>query len=482
MVDLMTSSPLPPTDAYVDGKWVSGSRRFEVRDPFDDALIAEVTAGDAALADQAIDAAAAAFPAWRAKTALERGKLLAALGARMLAEVDRLAMLCTRENGKALSESVAEVKYAASFLTWFAGEAERMYGETIPASRAEQRIVVQREPVGPCALITPWNFPYAMLTRKLGAALAAGCTTVAKPAELTPLSALALAELAAEVGIPAGVINIVPTDHASEIGDRFVAAPAIKKLSFTGSTAVGRTLLRACADDLKRVSLELGGNAPFVVLGDADLEAAVAGAMIAKFRNTGQSCVAANRFIVDGAVARPFTEKLVAAVAKLVVGRGGEPGVDLGPVIDDRAVKKIVALIDDAIAKGAQIVHGAPPDGSTRLIKPLVIDGITPDMKIWREEIFGPIVALRTANNESDALAQANDTEYGLVAYVYTRDAARQARFVEGLQTGMVGVNDGLVSTAQAPFGGIKHSGFGREGSRHGLDDYTSLKYVAARV
>ena len=482
MVDLMTSSSLPPTDAYVDGKWVSGSRRFEVRDPFDDAVISDVTAGDAALADQAIDAAAAAFPAWRAKTALERGKLLAALGARMLAEVDRLALLCTRENGKALSESVAEVKYAASFLTWFAGEAERMYGETIPASRAEQRIVVQREPVGPCALITPWNFPYAMLTRKLGAALAAGCTAVAKPAELTPLSALALAELAAEVGVPAGVINIVPTDHASEIGDRFIASPAIKKLSFTGSTAVGRALMKACADDLKRVSLELGGNAPFVVLGDADLDAAVAGAMIAKFRNTGQSCVAANRFIVDGAVARPFTEKLVAAISKLVVGRGSDPGVDLGPVIDDRAVKKLVALIDDAIAKGAQVVHGATPDGTTRLIKPLVIEDITPDMTIWREEIFGPVVALRTANNESDALAQANDTEYGLVAYVYTRDAARQARFVEGLQTGMVGVNDGLVSTAQAPFGGIKHSGFGREGSRHGLDDYTSLKYVATRV
>ncbi len=470
------------TDAYVDGTWVSGTRRFAVKDPFDDAVIAEVTAGDAALADAAIEAATRAFPAWRAKSAPERGKLLAALAARMLADVDRLALLCTRENGKALSESVAEVRYAASFLTWFAGEAERIYGESIPASRPDQRLFVHREPVGPCALITPWNFPYAMLTRKLGAALAAGCTVVAKPAHETPLSALALAQLAAEVGIPAGVINIVPTDRASEIGDRFVAAADIKKLSFTGSTSVGRSLLRACADDLKRVSLELGGNAPFVVLADADLEAAVEGAMIAKFRNTGQSCVAANRFIIDAAIAKPFTHKLIAAIAKLKTGRGSDPGVDLGPVIDDRAVAKLRTLVDDALAKHARVIHGVPPGGSSRLIAPLVLEGITPDMAIWREEIFGPVVALRTANNETDALAQANDTEYGLVAYVYAKDAARIARFVDGLATGMIGVNEGLVSTAQAPFGGIKHSGFGREGSRHGLDDYTSLKYVATRI
>ena len=470
------------TDAYVDGNWVPGTRRFAVTDPFDDAMIAEVTAGDAALAESAIEAAGRAFPSWRAKPGPERGRLLSALATRMLADIDRLARLCTRENGKALSESVGEVKYAASFLTWFAGEAERIYGEAIPSSHPNQRLFVSREPVGPCALITPWNFPYAMLTRKLGAALAAGCTVVCKPAEQTPLSALALAELAAEVGIPAGVINIVPTDRAAEVGDRFVASPVIKKLSFTGSTAVGRALLRACADDLKRVSLELGGNAPFVVLADADLEAAVAGAMIAKFRNTGQSCVAANRFIVDDAIARPFTDKLVAQVSKLRVGRGSDEGVDLGPVIDDRAVKKLVALVDDAVDKGAQVVHGAPPDGTTRLIRPVVLDGITPEMAIWREEIFGPIVAIRSARNESDALAQANDTEYGLVAYVYAKDAARIERAIAGLATGMIGVNEGLVSTAQAPFGGIKHSGFGREGSRHGLDDYTAIKYVATRI
>jgi len=470
------------TEAYVDGTWTPGARRFAVRDPFDGALVAEVTAGDAALADAAIDAAARAFGPWRARPPGQRGKLLAALADRMLADRDRLALLCTRENGKALAESVAEVRYAASFLTWFAGEAERGYGEAIPSSHAGQRLYVHREPVGPCALITPWNFPYAMLTRKLGAALAAGCTAVAKPAEQTPLSALALAQLAAEVGIPAGVINIVPTDRAAEVGDRFVGSPAIRKLSFTGSTAVGRMLARACADDLKRVSLELGGNAPFVVLHDADLDAAVAGAMVAKFRNTGQSCVAANRFIVDRAIARPFTDKLVAAVARLVVGRGSDPGVDLGPVIDDRAAAKLVALVDDAIAGGARVVHGTRPDGTTRSIRPLVLDGITPEMAIWRDEIFGPIVAIRTARDEDDALAQANDTPYGLVGYVYATDAARLERFVAGLETGMVGVNEGLVSTAQAPFGGIKHSGFGREGSRHGLDDYTALKYVAARI
>ncbi|MBA2539191.1 MAG: NAD-dependent succinate-semialdehyde dehydrogenase [Deltaproteobacteria bacterium] len=469
------------TDAYVDGKWLPGSRRFVVRDPFDDAPIAEVTAGDGALADLASEAAARAFASWRTKPAPERGKLLAALGARMIADVDRLAALCTRENGKALSESVGEVRYAASFLSWFAGEAERAYGEAIPASNTNQRLMVHREPVGPCALITPWNFPYAMLTRKLGAALAAGCTAVAKPAAQTPLSALALAELAEAVGIPPGVINIVPTDEPSSVVGRWIASPAIRKVGFTGSTEVGRTLLRQCADDLKRVSLELGGNAPFVVLADADLDAAVAGAMIAKFRNAGQSCVAANRFVLDTAIAQPFTKKLVAAISKLKVGRGSDPGVDLGPLIDDNAVAKLRRLINDALEKGAQIVHGSQP-GTSRLVAPIVLDGITAEMAIWREEIFGPVVALRTAANETDALVQANDSEYGLVAYVYTRDAARQQRFVDGLATGMVGVNEGLVSTAQAPFGGIKHSGFGREGSRHGLDDYTALKYVATRV
>jgi succinate-semialdehyde dehydrogenase/glutarate-semialdehyde dehydrogenase len=408
--------------------------------------------------------------------------MLAELAARMLADEQRLAEICVRENGKPMREAAAEVRYAASFLSWFAGEAERIYGETIPAAQPGQRITVIREPVGPCALITPWNFPYAMLTRKLAAALAAGCTVVAKPAEQTPLSALALADLAHRVGIPAGVINVVPTDEAARIGGRLLAAPEIRKISFTGSTGVGRKILRDAADDLKRVTLELGGNAPFVVLADADLDAAVAGAMVAKFRNTGQSCVAANRFIVEAPAAAEFTARLVARIAKLVVGRGGDPGTDLGPLIDDAAVAKVSRLIEDALARGARLVHGAPPDRKGRLVAPVVLADITPEMALWREEIFGPVVAIRAAADEADALAQANDTEYGLVAYVYTRDGARRVRFAEGLEAGMVGVDEGLVSTAQAPFGGVKHSGLGREGSRHGLDDYTSLKYIATRI
>jgi succinate-semialdehyde dehydrogenase/glutarate-semialdehyde dehydrogenase len=459
-----------------------GTRRFAVTDPFDGAHLAEVTDCDLDLVDAAIDAAARAFPAWKRRPGPERGRFLAQLAHRMLADERRLAERCTRENGKPLKESLAEVRYAASFLSWFAGEAERIYGETIPSSHAHQRIVVVREPVGPCALITPWNFPYAMLTRKIGAALAAGCTVVAKPAAQTPLSALALAALANEIGIPAGVINIIPTTDAGGAGARLMSARAIRKVSFTGSTKVGMLLMRQAADDLKRVSLELGGNAPFVVLADADLDAAVAGAMVAKFRNTGQSCVAANRFVLEAPIAETFTSKLVAAVGALVVGRGLDPGVDLGPVIDDAAVAKIKRLVDDAIAKGAKVRFGAPPDGRSRLIAPVVLSEVTPEMQLWREEIFGPIVAIRTAADEADAIAQANDTEYGLVAYLYTRDAARQVRVAEALETGMVGINEGLVSTAQAPFGGVKHSGIGREGSRHGLDDYTSLKYLATRI
>ena len=469
-------------DAFVDGRWVAGGQRFAVRDPFDGELVAEVTDADDALVDAAVAAAAGAFAAWRGRPGPERGQLLAACAARMLAEERALAELCVRENGKPMKEAIAEVRYAASFLRWFAGEAERVYGETIPASHASQRLEVHREPVGPCALITPWNFPYAMLTRKLGAALAAGCTIVAKPAEQTPLGALALARIAEQAGIPAGVVNIVPAADGARAGSRLLAAPAIRKVSFTGSTEVGRLILRAAADDLKRVSLELGGNAPFVVLADADLDAAVAGALVAKFRNSGQSCVAANRFIVDRSVAEPFVQRFVAAIGKLGAGRGSDPGSDIGPLIDDAAVAKIVRLVRDAVERGARVLHGAPPDGKSRLVRPIVLSGITRAMALWREEIFGPVVAIATAESEGEAIAMANDTDAGLVAYLYTRDGARQARVAEALEAGMVGVNEGLVSTAQAPFGGIKHSGVGREGSRHGLDDYTNMKYVAKRI
>lgn len=471
-----------PRDAFVDGRWRATQARFPVHDPYDGALIAEVADSDDALIDEAVAAAAKAFPGWKRRPGPERGRMLRQMGERMLADERRLAEVCTRENGKALKESLAEVRYAASFLTWFAGEAERIYGETFPASNAGQRLMAIREPVGPCALITPWNFPYAMLTRKLGAALAAGCTVVAKPAKQTPLSMLALAQIAEAVGIPAGVINVVPAHDAGRAGGKLCKHPLIRKISFTGSTEVGKLLMRDAAEDLKRVSLELGGNAPFVVLGDADLDAAVAGAMVAKFRNTGQSCVAANRFIVEQAVAADFTNKLIAQVGKLKTGRGLDESVDIGPLVDDASVKKVRRLVDDAVARGAKVLHGAPPDGKTRLVAPLVLGGITSEMQIWREEIFGPVVAIRTAKDEADAIALANDTELGLVAYVYTRDGARQVRAAEALEAGMIGVNEGLISTAQAPFGGIKHSGVGREGSRHGIEDYTHLKYIAHRI
>lgn len=468
-------------DAFLGGRWVGGAARFAVTDPFDDSVIAEVAESDEAMVDAAVAAAASAFPAWKRTPGPARGALLRKLADRMLEAERALAELCTRENGKPLKEATAEVRYAASFLSWFGGEAERLYGETIPASHPDQRLVAVREPVGPVAVVTPWNFPYAMLTRKLGAALAAGCTVVAKPAELTPLGTLAIAALAEAVGLPPGVFNVVPTTRAKEIGGRLLAHPAIRKISFTGSTAVGQLIAKNATEDLKRVSLELGGNAPFVVLDDADLDAAVAGALVAKFRNSGQTCVAANRFILEATIAAPFTEKLVAAVAKLVVGRGSEPGTEIGPVIDDRAVAKIKALVEDALARGAQLLLGSVPDGS-RLIRPIVLAGVTAEMALWKTEVFGPVIALRTAATEADAVVQANDTDAGLIAYVYTRDGARQQRMAEALEAGMIGVNEGLVSTAQAPFGGIKHSGIGREGSRHGLDDYTNWKYIATRL
>jgi succinate-semialdehyde dehydrogenase / glutarate-semialdehyde dehydrogenase len=467
-------------DAYIDGSWVAGPKRFAVRDPYDGSVIAEVTDCDDAAIDRAIEAAARAFQTWRKTLAPERGKLLRALADRMLADEARFAELCTREMGKPLKESAAEVKYAASFLSWFGGEAERIYGETIPAGRDGERLMATREPIGVCGLIMPWNFPMAMLTRKLGPALAAGCTIVAKPAAQTPLCSLAIAQLAEAVGIPKGVINIVTAASGGRVGDRMLASPQIRKVSFTGSTEVGKLIMKNAAADLKRVSLELGGNAPFVVLGDADIDAAVAGALVAKFRNIGQSCVAANRFIVEASVADAFTHKLVDAVKKLKVGRGTDANVDIGPLIDDKAVEKVTRLVDDAKGKGAQQLVGEPVNG--RIVSPIVLSGITPEMELWREEIFGPVVAIRTARDEADAIAQANDTEYGLVAYVYTRDGARQVRASEALETGMVGVNTGLVSTAQAPFGGVKQSGMGREGSRHGIDDYTQLKYIATKI
>jgi succinate-semialdehyde dehydrogenase/glutarate-semialdehyde dehydrogenase len=372
---------------------------------------------------------------------------------------------------------VAEVRYAASFFEWFAGEAVRIGGELIPAPRADQRIVVTREPVGPCAMITPWNFPAAMLARKLAAALAAGCTAVCKPAEQTPLTALALAAICEQVDVPAGVVNIV-TGDAVRVGGRLLRDPRLRKISFTGSTEVGRIVLGEAAKRIARVSCELGGNAPFVVLADADVERAVAGAMIAKFRGGGQTCVAANRFLVAGEVHDAFVDALCARVATIVVGHGTRPGVGQGPLIDDDAVAKVKRLVDDAIARGATVRLGAPPDGSSRFVAPVVLTGVTDAMALWREEIFGPVIAIARVTDDDDAVAKANDTEAGLVAYVFSRDLERAGRVAARLDTGMVGVNEGLISTAQAPFGGVKASGYGREGSHWGLDDYLTLKYT----
>ena len=476
-------TPYLRSDCYVDGRWVGTDARFDVRDPSTDELLARVPDLPDAEVDRALEAAARALPAWRDRSAYDRAAILAAMAARMKADERGLAQLCTAENGKPLSESQAEIRYAASFLDWFAGEAVRVYGETIPATRADQRITVTRAPVGPCALVTPWNFPAAMLTRKLGPALAVGCTVVCKPAEETPLTALALAAIAEAAGVPPGVLNVV-TGDAARVGGRIVADARIRKVSFTGSTEVGRIIARACADAPKRVSLELGGNAPFVVFADADLDAAIAGALVAKYRNSGQSCVAANRFLVERAIADDFTARIARASAELVTGDGRAPGAQVGPLIDLRAVAKVRRLVADAIARGARLVQGAPPEPDRRLVAPIVLDGVTRDMAIWREEIFGPVVAIAAFEDggEAQAVALANDTDAGLVAYVWTRDLARAARVTAALEVGMVGVNEGLVSTAQAPFGGVKASGQGREGSRHGLDDYTELKYVMQRI
>jgi succinate-semialdehyde dehydrogenase/glutarate-semialdehyde dehydrogenase len=472
-------SPLH-TEAFIDGAWRGAPRRFAVTDPATGRELARVADLDADAIDDAIAAAARAFPAWRARSAYDRAACLDRLTAAIRADERGLAALITAENGKPIAESIAEVRYAASFLAWFAGEAVRMYGETIPATRADQRITVTREPVGVCALITPWNFPAAMMTRKLGPALAAGCTVVCKPASETPLTMLALAAHAEAAGIPAGVINVV-TGDAVRIGERLTGSAVVRKLSFTGSTAVGRTLASQCAPTLKRLSLELGGNAPFVVFDDADLERAVAGAMIAKFRNAGQSCVAANRFLVQRGIAARFVDALAARVRALRVGAGSEPGVDVGPLIHARAGEAVRKRIRDAIDRGARVVCGGA-DGEGPWVTPTVLDGVTGEMAVWREEVFGPVVPVTTFADDAEAIALANDTDAGLVAYVYTRDGGRQIRMTEAIEAGMIGVNEGLVSTAQAPFGGVKQSGYGREGSRHGLDEYTELKYVMTGV
>ena len=466
--------------AYVDGQWITADsgQTVDILNPANGSRVGSVPVLGAAETRRAIDAAARAMPAWAARTARERATILRRWFELMLAHAEDLAVIMTSEQGKPLAEARGEVAYAASFIEWFAEEGKRVYGDIVPSFRADARVLVLRQPVGVAAAITPWNFPAAMITRKAGPALAAGCSFVCKPAPQTPFSALAMAELAARAGIPPGVFNVVPGD-AESIGGELCSNTRVRKLSFTGSTPVGKRLMAQCAGTVKKVSLELGGNAPFIVFDDADLDAAVQGAMASKYRNTGQTCVCANRLYVQDGVYDEFARKLVAAVATLRVGDGLAGPTDQGPLIDARALAKVEAHIADAVAQGARIACGGKrhPLGGT-FFEPTILTGATASMRVAREETFGPVAPLFRFHDEAEAIRLANDTEAGLAAYFYTRDLARSWRVQEALEYGIVGVNTGLISTEVAPFGGVKESGLGREGSRHGIDEYSELKYV----
>ncbi|MBR0346667.1 MAG: NAD-dependent succinate-semialdehyde dehydrogenase [Rudaea sp.] len=465
----------------IAGAWRSADSGAEcaVSNPATGARLGSVPDMGAAETRTAIDAAAAAFPDWARRSAKERASILLRLHRLMLENRDDLARIMTAEQGKPLAESKGEIAYSASFFEWFGEEAKRMYGDVIPGHAADKRIVVLRQPVGVVAAIAPWNFPSAMLGRKIAPALAAGCTIVCKPALQTPFSALAIGVLAERAGVPAGVINIVTGEDAQAIGAEMTSHAAVRKLSFTGSTAVGKKLMAQCADGVKRVSLELGGNAPVIVFDDADLDAAVEGAIASKFRNSGQTCVCANRIFVQAGVYDEFAKRLVAAVSRLRVGDGLAGVTDQGPLIDAKALDKVRAHVGDALAKGAHVALGGKPHalGGT-FFEPTVLLDVDAHMRIAREETFGPVAPLFRFEREEEAIALANATEFGLASYFYTRDLARSWRVAEALECGMVGINTGLISTEVAPFGGVKQSGFGREGSHYGLDDYTQLKYT----
>ncbi|KWZ38930.1 NAD-dependent succinate-semialdehyde dehydrogenase [Burkholderia savannae] len=470
--------------AFVAGEWqaAEGGATFEVRNPATGALIGTVPAMGAAETRRAIDAANAAWPAWRKKTAKERAAILRKWHDLMVAHADDLALILTTEQGKPLAEAKGEIGYAASFLEWFAEEGKRVYGDTIPTPAADKRIVVTKEPVGVCAAITPWNFPAAMITRKVGPALAAGCPIVVKPAEATPFSALAMAVLAERAGVPAGVFSVVTGDPKA-IGGELTSNPVVRKLSFTGSTPVGRLLMAQCAPTVKKVSLELGGNAPFIVFDDADLDAAVEGAIASKYRNSGQTCVCTNRFYVHEKVYDAFAEKLSAAVAKLKVGLGTDAGVVQGPLINEAAVQKIESHIADALGKGARVTTGGKRHALGHgFFEPTVLTGVTTEMKVAKEETFGPLAPLFRFSTDDEAIRHANDTEFGLAAYFYSRDIGRVWRVAEALEYGMVGINTGIISNEVAPFGGVKQSGLGREGSHYGIDDYVVIKYMCVAV
>jgi succinate-semialdehyde dehydrogenase/glutarate-semialdehyde dehydrogenase len=467
-------------NAYVDGKWVDArsGKTIDVDNPATGEIVGTVPKMGAAETRDAIEAANRALVSWRKKTGKERAAVLRRWFDLMMENQEDLARLMTVEQGKPLTESRGEVAYAASFLEWFGEEAKRVYGDTIPGHQADKRIVVIKQPIGVVACITPWNFPLAMITRKAGPALAAGCTVVLKPASQTPFSALALAELAERAGVPAGVFSIV-TGSAAEIGGELTSNPLVRKLSFTGSTEVGRTLMAQCAPTIKKVSLELGGNAPLIVFDDADLDTAVDGVMASKYRNTGQTCVTVNRIYVQDGIYAAFAAKLAARVQTLNPANGLEPSATQGPLIDDKAVAKVEEHIRDAVQQGAAVAVGGNRHAlGGRFFQPTVLTGVTPSMMISREETFGPVAPLFRFKTEEEAVALANDTEFGLAAYFFGRDIGRVWRVAEGLEAGMVGINTGLISTEVAPFGGIKESGLGREGSKYGIDEFVEIKYL----
>jgi succinate-semialdehyde dehydrogenase / glutarate-semialdehyde dehydrogenase len=463
---------------YIDGEWLAGSKTFEVRNPATGQRLGCVPDLGIAETKRAIDAANRAWPQWRAKTAKERAAILRKWFDLMMAAQEDLAQILTAEQGKPLAEARGEIAYGASFIEWFAEEGKRAYGEVVPTHQASSRILVIRQPIGVAAMITPWNFPNAMITRKAGPALAAGCTVVLKPAEQTPFSALAMAELAERAGIPRGVLNIV-TGDAPAIGKELCANPIVRKLSFTGSTEVGRILMRQSADTIKKLSLELGGNAPFIVFDDADLDAAVEGALASKYRNAGQTCVCANRIYVQDGVYDAFAAKLAEKVRGFKVGAGTEPGVVIGPLIDEQGMKKVESHVADALGKGAKaMLGGKRHERGGLFFEPTVLTGVTPDMLVSHEETFGPVAPLIRFKTEEEVVKLANASEFGLSGYFYSRDVGRVFRVAEQMETGIVGANVGIISTEVAPFGGVKQSGLGREGSKHGLEEYLEIKYI----
>jgi len=469
-------------DAFVDGAWMAADSgaRFAVKNPATGETLAEVADLSDDETRRAVEAAAVAFVLWRNKTAKERAGVMRRWFDLLMANQEDLARLMTAEQGKPLAETRGEIAYGASFIEWFAEEGKRIYGDVIPTNQAGRRILVLKQPIGVVAAITPWNFPNAMIARKVAPAIAAGCAIVVKPAEETPLSALAMAELGARAGLPKGVLNVVTTSHAAKVGEVLTQSPVVRKFSFTGSTEIGKLLMRQCASTVKKISLELGGNAPFIVFDDADLDAAADGAMLSKFRNMGQTCVCANRILVQDDVYDAFAEKLAARVAKLKLGNGLDDGVTQGPLITMDAVEKVERLLKDATAKGAKITTGGKRHSlGGSFFEPTVVSGVTPAMAIAQEEIFGPVATLFRFKSDEDAIRIANDTPYGLAAYFYARDLGRVMRVAEALEYGIIGINEGIISTEVAPFGGMKESGIGREGSKYGIEDYLEIKYLA---